>query len=61
MKNNNQLDYTKHYESVLATKDDMEKIKASDFLHYFSELIIKYSNQIENKMKNRNEGTYNGV
>ncbi|WP_176483794.1 hypothetical protein [Bacillus sp. FJAT-45066] len=52
MKKNIQLDYNQHYETVLATKEDLEKIKANDFLHYFSDLIIKYSNQMEDKMKN---------
>lgn len=61
MKKNIQLDYNQHYEKVLATKEDLEKIKATDFLHYFSDLIIKYSNQVEDKMKSRKEGSYNGV
>jgi hypothetical protein len=61
MKNNIQFDYHQHYEKVLARREDLEKIKASDFLHYFSELIIKHSNQIEDKMKSRSEGSYNGV
>lgn len=41
------IDYNAHYDSLLVTKEDTGKIKASDFLHYFSELIIKYSNDIE--------------
>lgn len=61
MKKNIQIDYNQHYETALVSQEDMEKIKASDFLHYFSDLIIKYSSQIENKMKNKNEGTYSGV
>ena len=55
MKENLELDYNKHYEKILATKEELAKIKASDFLHYFSDLIIKYSNQIEEKMKCKSE------
>lgn len=55
MKENLELDYNQHYEKVLATKEDLEKIKASDFLHYFSDLIIKYSNEIEHRMKSKSE------
>jgi hypothetical protein len=61
MKTNIQLDYNQHYKSVLATKEDLEKIKAIDFLHYFSDLVIKYSNQIEDKMKSRSEDSYYGI
>jgi hypothetical protein len=55
MKDNLELDYNQHYEKILATKEELEKIKASDFLQYFSDLIIKYSNQIEDKMKCKSE------
>jgi hypothetical protein len=61
MKKNIQIDYNQHYESVLTTNEDLEKIKASDFLHYFSDLIIKYSNQIEEKIRNKGEDSYNGA
>ena len=61
MKKNIQLDYNQHYKTVLATKEDLKKIKANDFLHYFSDLIIKYSNQMEDKMKSRSEESCNGV
>ncbi|MBT2683370.1 hypothetical protein [Bacillus sp. ISL-37] len=61
MKESLQLDYNQHYEKVLATNEESEKIKAADFLHYFSDLIIKYSNQIEDKMKSRSEDSCNGV
>jgi len=55
MKNNIQIDYNEHYESVLTTKEDLEKVKASDFVHYFTDLIIKYSNQIEMNLKSNSE------
>lgn len=58
MKKHIQLECNQHYKSVLATKEDLEKIKATDFLYYFSDLIIKYSNQIEDKMKSRSEESY---
>ena len=61
MKKNSQLDYNQHYEKVLATKEDLVQIKASDFLHYYADLIVKYSNQMENKMKSRSEESYHGV
>jgi hypothetical protein len=50
MRRNIQVDYNQHYKSVLATEEDLNKVKASDFLHYFSDLIIKYSNQIEQQL-----------
>lgn len=55
MKKNIQIDYNQHYESVLTTEEDLEKVKASDFLHYFSDLIIKYSPQIEMNLKSKSE------
>jgi predicted solute-binding protein len=55
MKKNTQVDYNQHYESVLATEEDLEKVKASDFLHYFSDLIIKYSHQIELQLRSESE------
>jgi hypothetical protein len=55
MKKNIQLDYNQHYESVLTNEEDLEKVKASDFLHYFSDLIIKHSNQIEKLLRSKSE------
>lgn len=62
MKNKMQLDYNQHYAKLLATENDLKEIKATDFLNYFGELIIKYSNQMEDKMQRRSEGScYHGV
>ncbi|MFT4414521.1 hypothetical protein ACLM5H_11745 [Fredinandcohnia humi] len=55
MKENLELDYNQHYDKILATKEELKKIKASDFLQYFSDLIIKYSNQLEDKIKCKSE------
>jgi hypothetical protein len=57
MKKNIQVDYNQHYESVLTTEEDLEKVKALDFLHYFSDLIIKYSHQIEMNLRSKSEET----
>lgn len=57
MKKNIQLDYKQHYESVLTTEVDLEEVKALDFLHCFSDLIIKYSNQIEMNLRSKSEET----
>lgn len=61
MKKNIQIDYNQYYETALVRQEDLEKIKATDFLHYFSDLIIKYSSQIENQIKSKNEETYSGA
>ncbi|MEA3321470.1 MAG: hypothetical protein U9Q88_15780 [Bacillota bacterium] len=53
MKKNKPVDYHHHYESVLTTEQDLEKVKASDFLHNFSDLIIKYSSQLEEQLRNK--------
>ncbi|WP_417898467.1 hypothetical protein ABN702_20550 [Bacillus haimaensis] len=53
MKKNRPVDYHQHYESVLTTERDLVKVKASDFLHNFSDLIIKYSSQIEEQLRNK--------
>ena len=55
-----QLDYNQHYKNKLATKEELEKIRASDFLHFYSELIIKYSNQLEEKLRTESEEITNG-
>lgn len=55
MKKHIQVDYNQHYDSVLAVEEDLEKVKASDFLHCFAELIIKYSNQIETNLRSKSE------
>ncbi|SEP61739.1 hypothetical protein SAMN05216232_0366 [Virgibacillus subterraneus] len=60
MKKNIQLDYKQHYAKALATEDELKEIKAIDFLNYFGELIIKYSNQMENKMKSKREESCHG-
>jgi hypothetical protein len=43
-------DYKQHYETILAKDKDLHKVQASDFLCYFSDLIIKYSNLLETKV-----------
>jgi hypothetical protein len=55
MKKNIQVDYNQHYKAALMGKGDLEKIKASDFLHYFSDLIIKHSHQLEINLKSKSE------
>jgi hypothetical protein len=57
MKKNIHVDYNKHYESVLTFEEDCEKIRASDFLHCFSDLIIKHSNQLEKLLRSKSEET----
>lgn len=49
-------DYNQHYETTLAKKEDLHKIKAADFMSYFSNLIIKYANKLEEKVGN-NDGS----
>jgi hypothetical protein len=49
MKNKDLLDYNAYYESILSTKDSEERLYASDFVNYFSELIIKHSPTLEKK------------
>ncbi|MGD6870606.1 hypothetical protein ACQCU1_00275 [Sutcliffiella horikoshii] len=46
-------DYKQHYETILAKNEDLHKVQASDFLCYFSDLIIKYSNSLESKVGNK--------
>ncbi|SET23915.1 MULTISPECIES: hypothetical protein [Bacillaceae] len=59
MKKENKFDYNAHYESILAIEEDSGKIKASDFLEFLSDLIIKYSNDLEMKLLQGKEGTSN--
>lgn len=47
---NNKHDYNEYYETMLARKEDLHKIKAADFLSYYSDLIIKYSDSLETKV-----------
>ena len=49
MKNKDFLDYNAYYESILSTEEDEGKLNASDFIDYFSELIIKHSVTLEEK------------
>lgn len=51
MKNKDLLDYNAYYESILSTKDSEERLYASDFVNYFSELIIKHSPTVYGKLK----------
>jgi hypothetical protein len=55
MKRNILVDYNQHYRSVLTSEKDLEKVKASDFLHNFADLIIKYSSHIEKQLKKESE------
>ena len=55
MKKNIPVDYNQHYRSVLTSEKDLEKVKASDFLHNFADLIIKYSSHIEKQLKKESE------
>ena len=55
MKRNIPVDYNQHYRSVLTSEKDLEKVKASDFLHNFADLIIKYSSHIEKQLKKESE------
>lgn len=50
MKNRDLLDYNAYYESILSTEDSEGTLNASDFVNYFSELIIKHSTTLEMKM-----------
>ncbi|WP_214482843.1 hypothetical protein [Bacillus sp. SM2101] len=55
MKKNLQVDYNQHYKTTLVVDRDIEKIKASEFKYYFSELIIKYSYQLATNLKSKSE------
>jgi hypothetical protein len=55
MKRNIPVNYNQHYRSVLTSEKDLEKVKASDFLHNFADLIIKYSSHIEKQLKKESE------
>lgn len=50
MKNKDLLDYNAYYETILSPEDDEGKLNASDFIDYFSELIIKHSATLEKKI-----------
>ncbi|NRD77384.1 hypothetical protein HPT25_07710 [Bacillus sp. BRMEA1] len=52
MKKENSTDYNAHYASILSLEKEQGKINASDFLDYFSELIIKHSKTLEIKILN---------
>ncbi|MBT2687276.1 hypothetical protein J7I93_03675 [Bacillus sp. ISL-47] len=49
MNRNINFDYTSHYESVLLTKDEIGKVKAAEFINFFSDLVLKYHDDIEKK------------
>lgn len=49
MKNKDLLNYNAYYETILSPEDDERKLNASDFIDYFSELIIKHSATLEKK------------
>jgi hypothetical protein len=55
MKRNIPVEYNQHYRSVLTSEKDLEKVKASDFLHNFADLIIKYSSHIEKQLEKESE------
>ncbi|SIR56398.1 hypothetical protein SAMN05880580_1396 [Priestia flexa] len=49
MQKNLNLDYKSHYDSVLLTKDDMGRVMAADFINFLSDLLLKYSNDIDKR------------
>lgn len=49
------LDYKKEIEMQLATKDEKEKKNASEFLGYLSDLILKYTNLLEEEISSHKE------
>ncbi|MFA1819737.1 hypothetical protein ACDX78_05990 [Virgibacillus oceani] len=55
MADKNILDYKEHYKSILTIKSDKAE-KASNFLQLFSDLIVKYTNQIEEEYIKNNRG-----
>jgi hypothetical protein len=52
MDKNNSFDY---YDSVLITKEDIGKVMSANFLNLLSDLIFKYSDDINFKIQNRKE------
>jgi hypothetical protein len=56
MKNTPVLDYSSQYDLFLATEHNIEKLKASDFLNLFSDLILKYETSITEKLIGKSEG-----
>mgnify|MGYP006899962802 CR=1 FL=1 len=55
MDKNNSFDYKTYYDSVLITKEDIGKVMSANFLNLLSDLIFKYSDDINFKIQNRKE------
>ncbi|MUK88186.1 hypothetical protein GMD78_07240 [Ornithinibacillus sp. L9] len=52
MNENINFDHKSHYDSILKTKDEMGKVIAAEFLNYLSDLTLKYSDSINDRIKN---------
>lgn len=40
------LSYEQHYEKLLATNNDLERIALAEFVNFTAELILKYESEI---------------
>lgn len=56
MTKNEILDYDTDYKRILATNEELTKIKGHDFLNYLTDLMIKYSGSIGNGYSIETEG-----
>lgn len=50
------IDYEKDYRLRLATNKELTKIKGYDFLNYLTDLMVKYSDSIEEGLSIELEG-----
>lgn len=47
MKKDTSLDYNSYFESILTLEKEPQEIKATQFLHFLSDLVLKYKTNIE--------------
>lgn len=47
MKKDTFLDYNSYFESILTLEKEPQEIKATQFLHFLSDLVLKYKTNIE--------------
>lgn len=55
MKPQSTLDYESYYDSIFKLDKNSPEVKATQFLNFLSDLVLKYKNNIESKCGN-NEG-----